>query len=123
MANWVTDIDMLAANGVIDYDAAAHLRGIEPRYVGNPQFRTGAPNVLPSTAVLHQSPPTDTFSPTEDKSLIKNPTWKKILFAAIAGGALIFGGIKLKGCKPMKWAKTQLSNFWDWIKKPFTKKP
>lgn len=126
--NWVANLDMLSANGIIDYDAAAYLRGTPPRYIGNPSLRT-QPQPLPPTGVAPMRPPIgkDTFDPA-DKPLIENPFWKKALFVLVAGGTLIFGGIKLKNAKPLKnikpikWVKTQCSNFWNWIKKPFSKK-
>ena len=60
---------------------------------------------------------------TYDKPLIDNPGWKKLLFTFLAGGVLVFGGMKFKNSKPIKWAGTQLTNAWNWIKKPFGKKP
>lgn len=118
--NWVADVDLLAANGIIDYDGAAYIHGKPPRYVGNPAFRVVPP---PMGVGMMQPPLTqDTFNPA-DKPLIENPGWKKLLFTFLAGGLLMYGGIKFKGSKPMKWMGKQLTNCWDWIKKPFTKKP
>lgn len=118
--NWVNSLDMLAANGVLDYDGAAYLRGTPPRYIGNPAFRTRPQPPRPDIAVMRQQPEADTYSPAE-KPLISNPTWKKILFVGVAGAALIFGGMKMKKFAPVKWVNKQFTNIWNFIKKPFKK--
>ena len=117
--NWVTDVDLLAANGIIDFDAAAFLHGRPPRYIGNPAFRVPPP--MPNAPVMRPQLDKDTYRP-KDKPLIDNPTWKKLLFTFVAGGTLIYGGYKLKNKKPLKWAKQQLTDGWEQIKKFFTKK-
>jgi len=122
---WVTCLDMCASNGILNYDGAAFLHDTPPRYAGSPQFPV-YPQPLPPTNIRPAGPPAvDTFTPyNRDDSLIKNPSWKKILFAVVAGTALIYGGYRLHNSKlaPIKWCKKQLTNVWDWIKKPFTKK-
>lgn len=136
--NWVHSLDMLAANGVLDYDGAAYIRGTQPRYIGNPALRTNPQPPAPTSQTItpqHQNqtlpsqPAQDEFS-YSDKPLIENPSWKKLLFAFVAGGAIIFGGMKLKGSKFGKWCGKQFTwvgdqfkKLWNWIKKPFTKKP
>lgn len=117
--NWVADLDLLAANGIIDYDGAAYLHGRTPRYIGNPMFRVPPPP--PGAPTMRPQLDTDTYNPA-DKPLIDNPGWKKLLFTFLAGGLLVYGGLKFKGSKPMKWAGTQLTSAWNWIKKPFCKK-
>lgn len=131
--NWVTSLDMLAMNNVIDFDAAAFLHGTQPRYVGNPLYR------VPQMA--SQMPPMDTFDGSKDHGLsIDNPTWKKVLFGGVALATLIFGGYKLKNSKvvkwltgkhpnltstikkPFQWIGDKCTKLWNWVKKPFTKK-
>lgn len=119
---WVNSLDMLSANGVLDYDGAAFLHGTAPRYIGNPAFRTSPQPPPPSTAVMRGQPEADTYSPAAQKPLISNPAWKKVLFAGIAGTALIFGAKKFKKFTPLKWINKQFMNIWDFIKRPFTKK-
>ena len=126
-ANWVTNLDLLSANGILDYDAAAYLRGTPPRYVGNPSLRTSPQPVYPTATGVALPPPLreDTFidgNCEKDNSLIKNPTWKKFLFTVITAGTLIWGGYKLRNKKPMQWIKKQFTTAWNWLKKPFTKK-
>lgn len=115
--NWVADVDLLAANGIIDYDGAAYLHGRPPRYIGNPAFRVPPPP--PGGPAMRPQLTNDTY----DKPLIDNPGWKKLLFTFLAGGVLVFGGMKFKNSKPIKCVGTQLTNAWNWIKKPFGKKP
>ncbi len=118
--NWVNSLDMLAANGVLDYDGAAYLRGTPPRYIGIPTFRTHPQPPRPDMVVMRGQPEADTYSPAE-KPLLNNPTWKKILFVGVAGAALAFGGMKLKKFAPFKWINKQFTTGWNWISKKFKK--
>lgn len=120
MSNWVSSLDMLSANGVLDYDGAAYLHGTTPRYIGNPMLPTRPQPLPPSVAVMQGPPQQDSFSPSSN-SLISNPTWKKLLFAVVAGSAVIFGGFKCKNTKPIKWIGKQFTNAVDWAKKSFKK--
>ena len=36
--NWAANLDMLAQNGVLDYDAPSYITGQKPRYVGSPDI-------------------------------------------------------------------------------------
>lgn len=84
-ANWIPAADMLASEGIIDFDAAAYLTGSRPRYAGSPQFPlTDMPN-------LNLSGPKSDVYDTKNNSIIKNPNWKKWLFAAIAIGGTVCG--------------------------------
>lgn len=120
--NWVANIDLLASAGVIDYDGAAFLRNTPPRYIGSPEFRT-TPQPLPPTGVSAKAPlGSDTFSTSASKPLMDNPGWKKLLFTFLAGGLLMYGGVRFKGSKPMKWIGQKFSNSFNRIKKTFSKK-
>ncbi len=105
-SNWASNLDMLAQNGVLDFDAASFVTGQAPRYVGAPSLPpspyVGPP--LPPAPALSQ-PQVDEFHqkkakiPTKEeqnKDYIKNPTWKKLLFGALAIGAVSVGIVKLK---------------------------
>lgn len=125
-SNWVANLDLLSANGILDYDAAAYLRGTPPRYIGNPSIRTSPQPIYPTATGVALPPPLqgDSYNDknTEEKdSLYKNPTWKKVLFAVVTTGALIWGGYKLRNSKLGNWVKTKMSNLWNWVKKPFSK--
>lgn len=120
--NWVANLDLLASAGVIDYDGAAFLRNSPPRYIDNPAFRTN-PQPLPPTGVSAKAPlGSDTFSTSASKPLADNPGWKKLLFTFLAGGLLMYGGVRFKGAKPVKWLGGKCTDCWHWLKKPFTKK-
>lgn len=104
--NWANNLDMLAQNGVLDFDAASFVTGQAPRYVGAP-YAPYSPYLgppLPNAPALNQ-PQTDEFQqgktkiPLQEKQnrdFIKNPTWKKLLFGALAIGAVGVGIVKLK---------------------------
>ena len=121
-ANWAYNLDMLAQNGVIDFDGASFVTGQAPRYVGRPSMPpspyVGPP--YPSAPALNQ-PEVDEFKkeknklPKADKNdndLIQNPSWKKWLFGAIAISGVIVLGFKAKSI--YKWVK-------DFIKNPSSK--
>ena len=98
MENWVYNLDLLAQNGVLNYDGAAFVKGTAPRYIGSP---IGEPSPFPDNipdAPLLAQPKNDEFKSNSDKSdhFVKNPSWKKWLFGAFAAGLVIFGAIKCK---------------------------
>lgn len=134
--NWVNTLDMLAAGGVIDFDAPAYLLDQKPRYVGHPdleQLPLSNPMYLPEGTKLKDIPDKDLFEKSKDGSLIDNPTWKKVLFGAVAivgtVAAAIFGKKAYNAIKAFKLPKIEfvkldgLKNFcskaWNAIKKPF----
>jgi len=99
-SNWVNNLDMLAQNGVLDFDAASFVMGKAPRYVGRPSMSP----VIPSGSTLNQ-PKNDEFKQQnkKDDSFIHNPSWKKWLFGGLALGGLIFGVTNRKAI--VKWTK------------------
>ena len=134
-SNWVSAFDMLAAGGVIDFDAPAYVLGEQPRYAGHPnleQLPTLNP-MLPKGTKLKDITDKDLFEKTNDGKLIHNPKWKKFLFGAIAVvgtvAALIFGKKAYSAIKSMKMPKIEFVKFdkfkdlwtktWAGIKKPF----
>lgn len=89
--NWAYNLDMLAQNNVINFDAPAYIRGEKPRYVGSPN--TMPPDFIPGK--MQEQPKKDEFvKPSDDTNAVKNPSWKKWLF-----GALALGGVALLGWK------------------------
>ncbi len=96
MSNWAYNLDMLAQNGVLDYDAPSYITGQAPRYVGNPSVIPPFNGPVPNAPNMQQ-PQVDEFKPANDKNnFVKNPSWKKWLFGILAAGTLIFGGWKFK---------------------------
>lgn len=103
--NVVSDLDRLASEGVIDFDAAALLTGAQPRYVGNPHIPMLPPTEVPINSGQFNAPKADTYIDPKTglpKTQIEksgNPAWKKILFAGLVIAASAFGISKLKGVK------------------------
>lgn len=95
---WADNLDMLAQNGVLDFDAPAYITGQTPRYVGGLSSQP-SPFVgpMPNNQNLQQ-PKVDEFSyeKKDKKDIVSNHAWKKWAFGLVAAGALIFGGIKFK---------------------------
>lgn len=95
---WASDLDMLAQNGILDFDAPAYITGQTPRYVGGLSYQP-SPFVgpMPNNQNLQQ-PKVDEFNyeNKDKKDIVSNPAWKKWAFGLVAAGALIFGGIKFK---------------------------
>lgn len=101
MSNWATNLDMLAQEGVISFDAPSFVMGQKPRYVGNPKLQQMQPFLgpVPDAPLINQPQPIiDEFKQSGDnnKNYVKNPAWKKWLFGAVSVAALIFGGYKFK---------------------------
>ena len=117
--NWAGNLDMLAQNGVIDFDAASYVMGQKPRYVGNPAHPNPFNGQTPSIPNLQQ-PEIDEFRPqgqSQDKSS-KLPLWKKIAFGVLVVGTLGFGIYKFKSigswCKKLI-GKINFKNVKDFI--------
>ncbi len=98
---WSDNLDLLAMNGVLDFDAPSFVTNQNPRYVGSLSNQP-SPFIgqTPSGKNLSQ-PKVDEFQYNKDdkKDLTSTPSWKKWLFGALATGVIIFGGWKFKS----KW--------------------
>lgn len=106
--NWATNLDMLAQNGVLDYDAPSYITGQKPRYVGSPSVIPSlyaGPASNPKIPYLRE-PDVDEFlhEKPDKKDIVANPSWKKWMFGLVTAGALIFGGYKFKS-KLVPWVK------------------
>ena len=116
--SWVTNCDMLADAGIIDFDAAAYITGTKPRYYGSPNVP-----VYQLPPLNSPQPSQDEFKPssstTTDNNLVKNPLWKKVLFSVLAAGGLIWGFKKISNLPAMcKNLGNKIVNF---FKNPFKK--
>jgi hypothetical protein len=136
LTGWVTNLDRLAQNGILDSDAAADVGGFAPRYIGNPPDNT-ALNPFPyGTPQMRTQPGMDSLAPKFDEPFA-SPDWKKWLFGAICVGLIGFGGYKISRLFPSVqkagngtvnffgrcWGKTKniLCTGWDKLKGVFTK--
>ena len=107
-SSWSYAIDMSAASGLLDYDAAASITGQKARFVGNPKMSDldDKPLYLPKKLNFNAtSPEADEFQKESDEkgNYINNPTWKKVLTGAVIVGsigagiaALVMGKGKIK---------------------------
>ena len=102
----VNNLDNLAREGIIDYDAASFILGTKPRYIGNPTYQQlPLPDMSDVDTSNLKQPEKDEMHYTHNEAQdlkSKNPLWKKALFAVVAGGLLIFGGRKLIKLKPVQ---------------------
>lgn len=117
--NWAGNLDMLAQNGVIDFDGASYIMGQPLRYVGNPTNPNPFNGQPPTMTNLNQ-PKIDEFKKSGDKKDVAKPSsWKKWAFGALALGALIFGGFKFKSklvpCAKNAWSKLNFKSAGNWI--------
>lgn len=124
--NWAFNLDFLARNGVLDFDAPSYIMGTNPRYIGKPDsIPKPFADSVPKAPALNQ-PNKDEYSPQkQDNNFVKNPSWKKWLFGALAIGGTILGICKFKTIKnwTVKTAKNALSKFkWGNIKGFFVNK-
>lgn len=122
----VNNLDNLAREGIIDFDAAAFLTDTKPRFVGNPGY-TQVP--MPEMAGID----TSNLAPLSQdelkyknsgkaKPVSHNPLWKKILFGFISAGLIIAGGCKLFKTKPLhklfNGIKNGIKNIFTKFKRP-----
>jgi hypothetical protein len=128
-SNWVMALDNLAAGGVLDMDFPAYLLDQKPRYVGHPpmdDLSTVNPMYLPAGTKLKDLPSVDTFGRPEDKPLVQNPSWKKVLFGSLVVGSIaaaVIGVLAKFGKLPkginISSLKTYGQTAMNYIKKPF----
>lgn len=130
-SNWVNALDACAAAGIIDYDAPAFITGRKPRYFGHPemeQLPLRNDFLLPPGIKLKDVPALDTYTNPEDRPLVQNPTWKKVLFGALTVAGVIAACVGLskfkKGSIPkLNNIANNISKFakkaWNYIKYPF----
>ena len=128
-SNWINALDNCAAAGVLDFDAAAWLVDQPQRFVGSPSMEAvppiRQPLLLPPGIKMKGQLKEDQFS--AESGFIQNPTWKKVLFEALAIGATvasIFAFKKLhlgsKISSAGKLFKKIARKTWNYIKAPFT---
>lgn len=125
--DWVYPLDVCAANGILDYDAAADILDQPARFVGNPKLQDLPPiniALLPEGTKMKEQPKSDEFEkPNND--LVKNPGWKKWLFGGLTATAVAIGTVAIlaKKGKIKLPDMTKLKSFgtkvWNFIKKPF----
>lgn len=89
MSNWAYNLDLLAQNGVLDFDAPSFVMGTPPRY-GNPSpFGGEVPQPI-------KQPEQDEFKKPDETNFVHTPMWKKALFTVVSTSLLIYGACKLK---------------------------
>ena len=88
--SWINDLDALASAGVIGFDAPAYIKGVQPRYYGNPSLET-LPDTLPQ---MNSQPKADEFK--SSSTGVNNPSWKKWGIGILATAGLLFGASKFK---------------------------
>lgn len=91
--SWVNNLDALASAGVLEYDAAADIKGVAPRYFGNPDL-AALSGQLPE---MKTQPQKDEFK--KEETIHHNPAWKKWLFAGVIAMGLFLGVKNIKGIK------------------------
>lgn len=109
----VNNLDNLAREGVIDFDATSFVTGTKARYVGNPSWaQQPMPDISDVDTKNLQQPTVDELISSDSikqGEVSKNPLWKKVLFGVIAAG-LLFGGVKFFKGKNLKKLISGLSN-------------
>ncbi|MFA7659263.1 MAG: hypothetical protein WCY19_07500 [Candidatus Gastranaerophilaceae bacterium] len=108
-------LDNLAKNGVINFDADSYIKGVPPRYVGDPDGYVGLPFEQPlpamqGTGQLSGQPSKDAFV-KHDEVKTSATDWKKALMGVILAGLATFGVLKAgkiyKNRKATKAAKAK----------------
>lgn len=100
-------LDNLAANGVIDFDAEAYVKGLPPRFIGRPERYVGLPGEMPLMAEpptygvypgshLSGHPGRDGFEHHEVNE-DGNPSWKKALATVLVAGLAVIGAVRYRG--------------------------
>lgn len=100
-------LDNLAANGVIDFDAEAYVKGLPPRFFGHQERYIGLPGEMPLMAEppiygvhpgahLSGHPGKDGFESHEIEEG-GNPSWKKALMTVLISGLAVIGAVKYRG--------------------------
>lgn len=126
-SNWVSNLDMLAAGGVIDFDAASYLLDQPARFVGNPQIERlplENPALLPEGVRLKDLPQADEFAQApKDRNLVETPKWKKWALGGIIAAGIGAGFFAITKGKLKMPDMTSVKNFGNtvltYIKKPF----
>lgn len=141
-SDWTYALDMCAAHGVLDYDAAADILGQKPRFVGHPKMSELppiSPKYLPEDTKMKDPLESDEFVKPENDNLVQNPKWKKFLMGGLAITGLGAGIVALVASKgKIKLPKIDFKNIkmpnlsniktsvangaktvWNYIKKPF----
>ncbi len=117
LPNWTSSVDMLADAGIIDFDASAYIMGAPARFVGSPQYPVYN---IPPLAI--QPPKQDEYRPTmPDRSIVKNPLWKKVLFGGLATLGILVGVAKIR--KAPQFLKDIGVKVSDFFKNMFKKTP
>lgn len=99
-------LDNLAANGVIDFDAEAYVKGLPPRFIGHQENYIGLPGEMPLMAEppihgvypgahLSGHPAKDGFEHHKDEN--DNPSWKKALMTVLLTGLAVVGAVRYRG--------------------------
>lgn len=100
--------DILAANGIINYDAESYIKNGGQRYVGTPESEAQyAPMDKPLMVLgtsygvtpginLHGGPSQDSFISHGNQKEKSGPTWKQALTAVLIGGTAAYTAYKVK---------------------------
>ncbi|MFI3299943.1 MAG: hypothetical protein R3Y28_00840 [Candidatus Gastranaerophilales bacterium] len=93
--SWTNNLDMLAQNGVIDFDASSYVLGQPARFVGNPQYIQPFVGQVPTAPLIsNPQPKQDLFTPKQKPDA--NPAWKKLLLTAALITTVVACGSRAK---------------------------
>lgn len=120
----VNNLDNLAREGIIDFDATAFVTGTKPRYIGNPSYaQLPMPDMTGIDTGNLKQPSKDEIiyaNPDKNWAASKNPLWKKLLFGGIAATLIVLGGKKLYKAKPFKNIKANFEKMFTDISNRLT---